>query len=90
MSFYNVTWRICNLLLIFAKYHGREKNGRIRVSIPLSQDMVARLLGVNRITTVRIMKKLKDLALIEQIDGTYWIPDVEKLIRYRDENNGVG
>lgn len=86
MSFYNVTWRICNLLLIFAEYHGEEKDGKIRVKIPLSQDMVSRLLGVNRITTVRIMKKLKDLGIIEQSEGSYWIPDVDRLIDYQQEN----
>lgn len=86
MSYYNVTWRVCNLLRIFAEYHGEKFDGKIRITIPLSQHMVSRLLGVNRITTVRIMKKLKELHLLEQIDGSYWIPDLDKLIAYQDEN----
>lgn len=82
----NVTWRICNLLEIFAVYYGEEINGKIRISIRLSQQIISKLLCVNRITTVRIIKKMKDLHLIEQINGYYWIVDQNAFSEYKKQN----
>lgn len=82
----NVTWRICNLLEIFASYYGEEINGKIRITIRLSQQILSKLLCVNRITTVRIIKKMKDLQLIEQINGYYWIVDLNALSEYKKQN----
>lgn len=88
MASCNVTWRICNLLRIFAYHHGEERNGKICISVKLSQQIISQLLCVNRITTARIMKRLKDLHLIDQFNGYYWITDMQALIHYQDENNG--
>lgn len=82
----NVTWRICNLLEIFSVYYGEEINGKIRISIRLSQQILSKLLCVNRITTVRIIKKMKDLHLIEQINGYYWIVDQNAFSEYKKQN----
>lgn len=87
MASCNVTWRICNLLEIFASYYGEEINGKIRISIRLSQQILSKLLCVNRITTVRIIKKMKELHLIEQINGYYWIVSLEALSEYKHENS---
>lgn len=89
MATSNVTWRICNLLEIFATYYGEEINGNIRINIRLSQQILSKLLCVNRITTVRIIKKMKDLQLIKQINGYYWIVDPEALSEYKKQNETV-
>lgn len=87
MSTCNVTWRICNLLRIFAVHHGIEINGKLKINIRLSQQIISQLLCVNRITTVRIMKTLKELHLIEQIDGYYYITNLQALIAYQEKNS---
>ncbi|MDR1875900.1 MAG: Crp/Fnr family transcriptional regulator [Synergistaceae bacterium] len=79
---YSAAWRICNLLLIFADRFGTPYDGKVLVKEKISQQMISNLLGINRATAVRIMKSLKDSALIEQINGYYCIRDVEKLKRH--------
>ena len=44
---------------------------------------MSNLLGINRITTVRGIKKLKDMGLLEQINGLYCIRDIERLKRHQ-------
>jgi CRP/FNR family transcriptional regulator len=82
---HSATWNICNLLLIFADRYGILFEGRTMIKEKLSQQMLSNLLGINRITTVRIIKKLKDMKLIEYINGYYCIRDIEKLKNHLDE-----
>lgn len=82
---HNAMWKIGNLLLIFADKHGVLYDGKIMIKEKVSQQMLSNLLGINRITTVRIMKDLKDLGMIEQINGYYCIRDVEVLREYLNE-----
>ncbi|MDR1916631.1 MAG: Crp/Fnr family transcriptional regulator [Synergistaceae bacterium] len=72
-------WKISNLLLIFADRFGVPYDGKILIKEKISQQMIANLLGINRVTATRIMKELRDLVLIEQVNGYYCIRDIEKL-----------
>jgi CRP/FNR family transcriptional regulator len=81
---HNAAWKICNLLLIFADRFGVPYDGKILIKEKVSQQMLSNLLAINRITTVRIMKNLKDLALIEHINGYYCICDTGKLKRHQE------
>jgi CRP/FNR family transcriptional regulator len=76
---HNASWRVMNLLLIFADQYGVPYDGKTLIKQQLSQQMLSNLLGINRITAVHIIKELKDLGLIEQINGYYCIRDIEKL-----------
>ncbi|MDR1965758.1 MAG: Crp/Fnr family transcriptional regulator [Synergistaceae bacterium] len=76
---HNARWKICNLLLIFAERHGVPYDGKTLIKERLSQQTLANLLGMNRVTTTRIIRELKDLNLIELINGYYCIRDDEKL-----------
>ena len=87
---HNATWRICNLLLIFAQKYGQEYDGKVLIVQKLSQQMMSTLLGINRITTVRIIKTLKDMRLIEQINGMYCIRSMDKLREYQEANSAKG
>lgn len=82
---YNATWRICNMLLIFADQYGEDYDGKIIIRQKISQQLLSNLLGINRITTVRIIKNLKYLGLIEQVNGLYCIRSKDKLREYQDE-----
>lgn len=81
---HNVTWKICNLLLIFADRFGVPYDGKILIKEKISQQMLSNLLGINRITTVRTIKELKELNLLEQVNGYYCIRSIEKLKRHQD------
>lgn len=82
-SHYNAAWRICNLLLIFAKYYGVPYDNKVLIQEKISQQLISSMLGINRITTVRAIKELKDMALIEQINGYYCIRDVDRLRKHQ-------
>lgn len=64
----NVTWKVCDLLLSFAEYSGVRYGNGIIIREKISQQMIANMLGSNRITTVRSMKELKDAGLINKLN----------------------
>ena len=82
---HNATWKFCNLLLIFADRFGEEYDGKVLIHEKVSQQMLSNLLGINRITAVRIVKELKEQMLLELINGYYCIRDIDKLKVYQNK-----
>jgi len=80
----SASWKVCNLLLTLAKQYGVPYDNKTLISEKISQQNIANLLGLNRITTLRVMKDLKDMGLIEQINGLYCIRDEAKLKRHME------
>lgn len=80
----NASWKICNLLISFSKRYGVPYDNKILIQEKISQQSIANLLGLNRITTLRVMKDLKDMGLIEQINGLYCIRDLDSLRRHME------
>lgn len=78
-NYHNASWKICDLLLVFADHYGVSYDGKTLIKEKISQQLLSNLLGINRITAVRAIKELKEMALIEQINGYYCIRDVEQL-----------
>ena len=76
--------KVCGLLLSFADRYGVAYDGKLLIQEKISQQMMANVLGLNRITLVRIIKKLQDLNLVEQINGYYCIRSAQKLKEYMD------
>lgn len=85
---HNVTWKICDVLLTFCEYYGKEETERVMIREKISQQMISNLLGANRVTVVRAIKDLKDKGLVELIDGFYYVNDVKKLMDYQKESEG--
>jgi CRP/FNR family transcriptional regulator len=85
---HDADWRFCSLLLMFAERYGVPYDGKIMIREKVSQQTLSDLLGVNRITVNRIIKKLRDLELILQINGYYCIQDTKKLRRHMDYIDG--
>lgn len=83
-NFHNAAWKICDLLLVFADRYGVPYDGKILIKEKISQQLLSNLLGINRVTAVRAIKELKEMALIEQINGFYCIRDLEKLKRHQE------
>jgi CRP/FNR family transcriptional regulator len=83
MNFHNAEWKICDLLLVFAEQYGVPYDGKVLIHEKISQQLLSNLLGINRVTAVRAIKGLKDMSLIEQINGFYCIRDIERLKRHQ-------
>ena len=86
---HDVQWRMCNLLLIFADRYGVLYDGKVLIREHISQQTIANLLCINRVTAVRTIRKLRDLALIEQVNGFYCIRDVAALKRHMEATGGA-
>lgn len=83
LLFYNTEWRICNLLIVMAENYGSEEEAKIKLNINITQQFVSNLLSINRVTTVRIIQKLKKMKLIDFTNGYYYIRDIQKLKEYQ-------
>ena len=81
----NVNWKVCNLLLTFADRYGVPYDGKILIKEKISQQVLANLLGVNRITMVRAVKELREQGLLDQVNGFYCIRDREKMKAYMSD-----
>lgn len=81
---YSVTWRVCNLFLILAEQSGVEYDGKLLIQQKISQQSMASRIQANRVTVARAIRELKDLGLVEYINGYYCIRNVDKLKRHMD------
>jgi CRP/FNR family transcriptional regulator len=80
---HDAEWRLCNLLVIFSDNYGvPHEEKKMLITEKISQQILSNLLGINRISVTRIMQKLKGMGLVEQINGYYCIPDMEKMKRH--------
>lgn len=70
---------ISKLFLGLAHRYGTVEGDKIVISKPFTQQELANLLGVNRITFIRVMKELRELELIEINNHLYCIPSIQKL-----------
>lgn len=77
-------WRICELLLVFSNHYGKPYDGKLLITEKISHQMIADMLGMNRVTVSRILKDLRDLALVEQINGHLCIRSVEAIKDHMD------
>jgi len=81
---HNVTWKFCNLMLIFAERFGVPHAGGCLVKEKISQQMLSNLLGINRVTCIRVINKLKESGLMDMTDGYYHIKSITALKRFAE------
>ena len=79
---YNTEWKLCNMLLSMAGRSGVEYEGKILIREKVSQQTMAGMLRVSRITVARTLKVLRDLALIETVNGHICIRDESALLQH--------
>ncbi len=84
MTHHDVLWQVCNLLITFADKHGEDYDGKILINETISQQKLANMLGVNRITLARAIKRLKEMRLIDLVNGFYCIRDMENLKEFME------
>jgi len=80
-----VEWKICKLLLTFAEQYGENYDGKIRIKEKITQETLGKMLNISRGSVVRTFKELRDLNLLEQVNGYYCIRSVEQMRRYMDK-----
>ena len=57
---------------------------RVKLNYRISQQLLATMLGANRITVAKGVKRLKELGLVEKTDDFYYIVDEQRLRSYLD------
>lgn len=77
-------WRLCKLLIDLASRYGIAYDEKILIHEKVSIQSLTSMLGVNRATTVRSLKLLRDLGLIEHINGYYCVRNIESLKRHQE------
>lgn len=85
----NAASKLSHLLLKLAGSYGVEEDGRMIIDLKMSQELLAQLAGLHRITVVREMKKMQERNLVSKKMRWYVIPNVMKLTEYRNEQMGV-
>lgn len=78
-----LSWKMCDLFLSFAEHYGIMAGSEVMITEKFSQQTIANMLGINRVTAVRVIKKMKDENILEQRKGFYYIKDMERLKRYQ-------
>ena len=81
---FSLSWRLCSLLLDMAEQYGADYDSKVMLTRSLSQQEMASLLQASRVSVARVMKRLKDLNLVEYINGFYCIRSVEQLRRHME------
>ena len=77
-------WRICRLIQIFMEHYGTLYDGKILISEKISQQMIADMLGMNRVTVSKKFKELRDLSLLEQINSYICIRSADALAKHME------
>lgn len=75
----SVLWQVCNVLLEYAQRESEDKDGTVTIHYPLSQQYMSTLLGVNRITVTKCMKKLKDMGWVKKVNEHYCITSIDQM-----------
>ncbi|MBQ9015087.1 MAG: Crp/Fnr family transcriptional regulator [Firmicutes bacterium] len=76
----SASWKICKMLLIYIAHYGKQQeDGSWLLSRRFSHQMIADILGLNRVTVTRKLKELKELGLVDSADGVLRFPDIHAL-----------
>lgn len=78
----SVQWQVCNLLLNYASFCGVIYDDKVMIPERISQETMAKMLRVSRMSVIRALNELKQLNLVENINGLYCIRSEEKLQRH--------
>lgn len=74
--------RVCDLLIKLAFYEGKMDKEGTTITFRTSQQFISDMLGINRITTVKIIKSLRMMGLLDVKGNRYIINDLSLLEMY--------
>lgn len=70
---HDAMWKVYNMLVLLAANVGKPFDSWTMIDMDLNQQMISDMLGLNRITTHKVLKKLKDKDLVVLINSKYCI-----------------
>lgn len=68
-------WKLCRVLLSYGAAYGKPCQNGILIDQKISHQMIADLLGMNRVTVTRKLKELSELGLIATVNSRILLPD---------------
>lgn len=74
--------RVCEMLIKLAFYEGKMDPDSNTITFRTSQQFISDMVGINRITTVRIIKNLREMGLLDVKGSKYIINDISLLEMY--------
>ncbi|NBJ16545.1 MAG: Crp/Fnr family transcriptional regulator [Dehalobacter sp. 4CP] len=74
--------RVCEMLIKLAFYEGKMDTSSYTITFRTSQQFISDMVGINRITTVRIIKNLREMGLLDVKGSNYIINDISLLEMY--------
>ncbi len=78
----SASWKIAKMILNFAEHYGVCMGKQILIRERFNQQLLADLLGMNRVTVTRKLKDMKDQGLIGKTDGYYYICNIDEFHSY--------
>ena len=81
---HSAAWRLCDTLLCFSERYGVPYDGKVLIQKNISLQSLAAMMGVNRATAVRAMRRLRDMGLVENINGFYCVRSIDSLRRHQE------
>lgn len=79
--------RVILLFIEFVEEFGVKVEDKIKINFKFTQQFISDLVNVERSTAVRTIKKLKEMNIIEKINGYYYIKDINLLKEISKEND---
>jgi CRP/FNR family transcriptional regulator, cyclic AMP receptor protein len=89
LAFCDTDKRLANLLLDYAQLAGTNESGLVRLGISLSQDAMARDLGVSRKAIAIALTKLRKLGIVGKENARYVIKDMAALAARSTQTLGL-
>lgn len=80
----NTEWKICRMIISDLENYGEKYKDGMYVKDKISHQMTAEILGLNRVTVTRKLKKLAEMGLISKHKGHLYVPDIDALLTYMD------
>lgn len=79
----NVRERVAEFLLLLKETHGvKDENGKWKLTLKLSREEMASIVGTATETLIRFISELKDEGIIDQDGKTILIKDEERLLDF--------
>ncbi|AET69296.1 cAMP-binding protein [Desulfosporosinus orientis DSM 765] len=71
--------KVLKIIIQFAKHYGDFEKEMIKINFPLSQQFIGNLASLNRVTTARVLKSLREEDIIDIENGKYILKRVSLL-----------
>lgn len=81
----SATWKLCSFFLMYARHYGEMRpDGRLLLNRKISQQTIADVLGMNRVTVTRKIGQLENIGLLSRENGFFVLKSIDSLERYMD------